>query len=562
MIRFAGRYDAFSLGCLGLAISGINPLLWSMPVEVCGALSFIGMSGILAPRSINLLDSFLTEKAKGVVIRSNKPPEKSFMRGGYRYGLTRDYSQPVDLLDDLAVRHTAIIGQSGVGKTTLAMYILTQQMARGGGFLFIDGKIDDDTLRQLSYLAKLYGREDEFYVLNVSDPDNSNTYSPLMHGDADEKSSRLLNLQEAIGNADHYLQSAGHAFRVVFDALDCLGYCYTFQDFVTILNSSEALISLEEELTSSRPNTNELLALSNFLELYKTVDKSGKKKINVDNLKKNIGGMVSRLTQFASGKFGEVFNTYNPEIDLFDIITQGKMLYVMVPTMAKDTAALNLAKMVLSDLRSVVAKVQALPKSQRPSPSFICLPDELGSYAIDAVRTLFEQGRSAGIQMIPSFQSFSQLNMVSDYFSDIIIQNTWNKVFFKFGSKDAPEDAAEILGKVSGFLRSVTASESESSSMNVLRTNPDSNAGDGYGVAEGWREQEEFRVQPDELRALEKGQAIMQIGAKVYCLDTPMIDFPKHLPPYLRNVYPVPMPSGLTPMNMDRKYMQLIMRNA
>ena len=42
MIRFAGRYDAFSLGCLGLAISGINPLLWSMPVEVCGALSFIG----------------------------------------------------------------------------------------------------------------------------------------------------------------------------------------------------------------------------------------------------------------------------------------------------------------------------------------------------------------------------------------------------------------------------------------------------------------------------------------------------------------------------------------
>lgn len=560
-MKFAGRYDAFSLGCLGVSVSSMNPLLWSMPIELCGGLSFVGMSGVLAPRAVDFLDGHLKRRTDGIVIRSNKPPKKTFMTEGYRYGLTRDYSEPVDLIDDLAVRHTAIIGQSGVGKTTLAMYILTQQMARGGGFLFIDGKIDDDTLRQLSYLAKLYGREDELYVLNVSDPSNSNSYSPLMHGDADEKSSRLLNLQEAIGNADHYLQSAGHAFRVVFDALDCLGYCYTFEDFVTILNSSEALISLEDELTSSKPHTSELLALSNFLELYKTVDRNGKKRINVDNLKKNIGGMVSRLTQFASGKFGQVFNTYNPEIDLFDIITQGQMLYVMVPTMAKDTAALNLAKMILSDLRSVVAKVQELPKSQRPSPSFICLPDELGSYAIDAVRTLFEQGRSAGIQMIPSFQSFSQLNMVSDYFSDIIIQNTWNKVFFKFGSKDAPEDAAEILGKQSGFLRTITESESESSSMNVLRTNPDSNAGDGHGVAEGWREQEEFRVEPDDLRGLGMGQAIMQIGAKVYCLDTPMIEFPKHLPAFEKNIYPVAMPAGLTPMNMGKKYMKMILRD-
>ena len=555
---FAGRADALSLSALGAAVSLANPLFYSLDPRVAVGLASIGTVGLIYPRLSGAIDTYLMKSSSGVMIRSNKPPKETFLKGGYRYGLTRDNAKPVDLEDDLAVRHTAIVGQSGVGKTTLSMYILSQQIARGGGWLFIDGKIDDDTLRQLAYLVKLHGREDEFYVLNVSDPANSNTYSPLMHGDADEKSSRLLNLQEAIGNADHYLQSAGHAFRVVFDALDALDYCYTFEDFVTILNSSAALVRLEKELKNYSPNSSELLALSNFLELYRTVDRKGNTTINIDALKKNIGGMVSRLTQFSSGKFGEVFNTYNPEIDLLDIILSGKMLYVMVPTMAKDTAALNLAKMMLSDLRSVVAKVQELPKTMRPEPSFICLCDEMGSYAIEAVRTLFEQGRSAGIQMIPAFQSFSQLNMVSDTFSDIIIQNTWNKVFFKFGSKDAPEDAAEILGKQSKFLKTVSASKSESSSMQMLRTSPESNTGDGTGLTEGWREQESFRVEPDELRGLDKGQAIMQIGAKVYCIDTPMIFFPEELPPFEKNVFNISMPEGLTPMKMGEKYLRMI----
>src|SRR5690606_22479851 len=152
-----------------------------------------------------------------------------------------------------------------------------------------------------SLLAKLYGREDELYVLNVSDPSNSNTYSPLMHGDADEKSARLLNLQEATGNADHYLQSAGHAFRVFFDAMDALGYCYTFEDFVTLMTSSNAMVMLENELKDKMPLSSELLALSTFLEIYRKVDAKGNVSINVEQMKKNIGGMVSRLTQFSSG---------------------------------------------------------------------------------------------------------------------------------------------------------------------------------------------------------------------------------------------------------------------
>ena len=554
-MNIAGKSDAFSLGLIGVGIQTLNPILWAVnPIAAAVAVA-LGTGGLLFPRAKLHYEKWVWKNTEGILIESDPVPNESFMESGYRLGLTRDNAYPVHLCDDLAVRHTAIVGQSGVGKTTLAMYLLAQQIARNGGFLFIDAKIDLDTLNQLQHLAKLNGREDELYVLNVSDPLFSNTYSPLIHGDADEKSARVMNLQEENANADHYRQSAAHAFRVIFDALDRLNYTYTFADVTTLCQSSKALTELQRELSVEHPSSSELMAFTTFLEQYSNANqKTGEVTVNIELLKKNIGGMVSRMSQFAGGKFGEVFNSYNPEIDLFDIIMNNKMLYVMIPTMAKDIQALNLAKMILSDLRSVVAKIQGLPEYMRPNPNFIALCDEMGSYAIDSVRTLFEQGRSAHIQMMPAFQSFSQLNRVSPDFSDIIIQNTWNKVFFKFGSKDAPEDAATILGSCTEFIRSITASTSESTSAQSLRTSPAGSDSGGVGISTGWREQEAFIVKPDMLRGLGKGQSMVQIGADVFCIDTPMIGFPSKLPDFQVTKFRVKTPPNQRNYEMSKRY--------
>src|SRR5690606_16323188 len=96
-----------------------------------------------------------------------------------------------------------------------------------------------------------------------------------------------------------------------------------------------------------------------------------------------------------------------------------------------------------------------LAKAERPAIPFLCLLDEMGSYVMEGIARLFEQARSANIALLPAFQSFSQLNRVSPDFADIVIQNTWNKVFFKFGSKDSTEDAAEILGHTTRFQRTI-----------------------------------------------------------------------------------------------------------
>ena len=51
-------------------------------------------------------------------------------------------------------------------------------------------------------------------------------------------------------------------------------------------------------------------------------------------------------------------------------------------------------------------------------------------------------------------------------------------------------------------------------------------------MSQSWREVEDFRVTPDQLRALGMGEVVMMTGAKLYHLKTPMLNFPKKLPPF------------------------------
>jgi hypothetical protein len=334
---------------------------------------------------------------------------------------------------------------------------------------------------------------------------------------------------------------------VIIAALQASGQLYHFGDLSILMQSDKALENLER-MTPQGP---ERRALSIFLDQFRSRTKEGTK-IDLNRMKQTLGGMAGRIALFAQGKFGNVFNVYAPEIVLTEIIRKGHMLYVSLPTMGKDTAALNLGKMIVSDIRSAVAHIQDLPKDQRPD-HFIALLDEMGAYVMEGVGRLFEQARSANIALIPAFQSFSQLNRVSPDFADIVIQNTWNKIFFKFGSKDSPEEAAEILGKTKRFQRTVSVSASQGESAQYLRTTPQSSMSDGGGMGESWREMEEFRVTPDQLRAMDKGQCVMMMGARMYHLRTPMIKYPKSTPPFKAVKRNMRIPPGKQPLHFEER---------
>jgi intracellular multiplication protein IcmO len=556
-----GRNDVLALGSIGVGLAAASPwLAGSVPALASLALPGVGAGWLTYKRTKEWLNRVDTKKREGFVLKSDDTFGDFALskKTGLRIGYTQDNGEPLDIEDGYLQRHTAIIGQSGVGKTTLGEFLLWQQASRGGGFIFIDAKLDSDTRDKLGMMMELAGRADDFYVLNVDQPWNSNTYNPLLRGDSDEVSSRLLNLLPSSENnpgSDFYRQSANHALTVITGVLKAGKRRYHFSDLAILMQSARAMQELERIAPAGSP---EKMALQVFLDQFRKKGKEGVQ-IDVERIKTVLGGMSGRIALFAQGKFGQVFNTYTPEIDLTDIVMNNKCLYVMLPTMGKDTAALNLGKMILSDLRTAVYNIQGLQKHLRPNPPFVVFADEMGSYVMPGVRTLFEQARSANICMVPAFQTFANLNMVSPDFADTIVGNTWNKVFFKFASKDSPEMAAEIIGMTQRHAKSLSLSENTGNSASSVRATPQGNESSGGGVSESWKPQEEYRVTPDQLRSMGMGEAVVMSGARMFHIRTPMLLFPSPVPEYKVIRRKTFMPADELGLEYESRYKEFLM---
>lgn len=554
-----GRKDAWALMGIGAGVIAASPWLAGNPLVLPALVGpAVGAAWFARKRTLEWLDRTDTEKRENFILPSDDTfGEFMPTKGGLRIGYTRDNGMPLDIEDNFLQRHTAIIGQSGVGKTTLGEYLLWQQVCRGGGYVFIDAKLDADTRDKLAFMNRLVGREDEFYVLNVDQPHNSHTYNPILEGDSDEVASRLLNLLPSAENspgADFFRQQAMYALTVLTGALKSAKRRYNFNDLAILMQSDRALDSLMRLPMEDSVK----MSLEVFLNQFRKKDKNGTS-IDVDKVKTTLGGMSGRIAQFAQGKFGEVFNTYTPEINLTDIVKNNKCLYVMLPTMGKDQAALNLGKMILSDLRTAVYNVQGLKKELRPKPPFLVFADEMGSYVMQGIARLFEQARSAGICMIPAFQTFANLRAISPDFEDIIIGNTWNKVFFKFASKDSPETAAEIMGKVKKNIRSLSLSQNEGTSAQNLRATPQGSGSSGAGMSESWRESEEYRVNPDHLKSMGMGEAIVMSGPRVFHIRTPMLNFPSPIPEFKASRHRIVMPADEIGLELKERYKEFLM---
>lgn len=554
-----GKKDAWALMGIGAGIAASSPWLAGnlLALPLLG-LPAIGAAWLGKKHSAKKFDRVDTSARENFVLESDEVFEECQSTGkGIRLGYTQDKGLPLDIMDQFMQRHTAIIGQSGVGKTTIGEYILWQQVARGGGFCFIDAKLDADTRDKLAYMMELVGRPDDYYVLNVDEPHNSHSYNPLLDGDSDEVASRLLNLLPDASNspgADFYRQQSNYALTVLIGALKAAKRRYHFSDLAILLQSDKALEGLLRLPLSPASR----MPLEVFLNQFRKKDKNGSS-LDINKLKEVLGGMSGRIATFAQNKFGQVFNTYTPEINLTDIVMNNKCIYVMLPTMGKDTAALNLGKMILSDLRTAVYKVQGLKPNLRPNPPFIVFADEMGSYVMPGIARLFEQARSANICMLPAFQSFANLSVVSPDFADIIIGNTWNKILFKFASKDSPEIAAEIIGKTMKFSVSYSLSESESEGAQNLRSNPQGNTSAGTGLGQSFREKEEYRVTPDQLKSLGIGECIVVSGPKMFHIKTPRLLFPSNVPEFKASKRMVPMPPDEMGLDLQDRYKEFMM---
>lgn len=423
--------------------------------------------------------------------------------------------------------HLLIAGMSGVGKTVAASEMMFQHLRKGGGVIFADGKIDADNITMLWQMLRWCGREDDLVVINPGDPSFSCTYNPILYGDADEVASRIMSMVPAAGNsagADFYRKSATQALSALIAALQRGGYAYTPADLSLLLLSPSELDRLPN-LPGIR-GTDEGRVAALFINRFRVPNKAGGTMIDVQKVKDLFGGIGGRLGLMGSGKFGQIANTTRPDVNLYECILQNKVVYLPLPTMGKEETASDFAKMFIGDYRTAVSWIQSLPVRMRPNPSTMVFLDEPGSYLSETWDRLFEQARSARQRLILSPQTKANLDSVSETLFDKVSGNCATKVLFQIGAQETAEFGADLIGMKLGVLKTLSESSSDSASESSTDVTGSGSAGAGAGTTEGERQQEMYKVSPDDLKALGKGECVVSwCGQQFYHVKVPMISF-------------------------------------
>ncbi len=425
--------------------------------------------------------------------------------------------RPVVLEFSDLVRHTLVLGQSGTGKSELLFALLAQHLRIGGGALFVDAKLDYRTLDHLRNLCRVLGRDDDLRVLNVDDPAQSHTWNPMLRGDADEIVSRFILTYGAVtGDADHWVNMQLSALQAIVGALVALGNPFTLRDLYILaidphLIESDLIGKIAKMPRRSNALNEAYEHLLIWLDSYRDhgVGKAGNAgpTVNLRRVKTDLGGAVGRLGPFSRDKIHAVVGAHHPEIDFFEAIRTGQLLYVMLPSMAKSKLGQNIAKMVLSDLRSALAAVQKL---EVKPPPFLAILDEFGSYVLEGMDRVFEQARSAGLCLVPAVQTVANFRAVGEDVAQMMTGNTWTRVYLRLGDADSAEWAADLVGHEERWFASV--SEGATRGRTLGGRDPLGATSRGKSQSEGWTKRLDHLVRPRAFQVQAVGEAVVQRG--------------------------------------------------
>ena len=455
-----------------------------------------------------------------VRIHSDPPPELPREEDGIQLGYIVETGEPLVISYEDAVRHALLVGKSGTGKTTFMLdNIFYQHLVRGGGALFINGKADKKGKQEIVEMCAMAGRLDDLIIIDTANPDQSNTYNPILYGDPDEIASRMVSMipESNDPGKEFYREEATKAITILIRAVQAAGLAYNMMDLSVSLMSDVAL----EYIYQRTPEGSEERALLGvFLSNYR----NNRGEIRVEEIRRIFSGISGKMFLMGQGNFGKITSSYTPDLRIYDAILENKVIYIALETMGKQEISRQFGKLIIGDLRSALGRLQQLDKHKLPNPPFLIQMDEAGSYMTEALGRASEQARSANVILMPAVQTFENLSSVSEELLAFVLDNTEINVFFKVGSDETAEKVAKMIGKEMKKAVSISSTAGRMDDMTPL--NPDMSqsqrSSDGFSHSE--QLVEDYRITPEALMSLELGEALVLYSKnRVYHIRFPLL---------------------------------------
>lgn len=479
------------------------------------------MAGVSDPTE-KIPNSRKVDKGKGIMyLGHDRSPEGS--------------KEQVWLSNSDARTHFFTLGTTGSGKTQALLSWAFNSLSWGSGFVYIDGKADNELIYQAYAMCRRLGREDDFFVVNFMTGDSdafeihrsndrgSNTINPMSTGSSNSLTQLVSSLMPESGGDNAMWQ--GLAIGMVNAVI--IGLCYKrYRDGFTIdagilrdYIELSALIALTKEFERRedvpkdlvfKPLKTYLMNLPGFdweTNLMRTqpVSEDTKKQHDFRSMQ-----FLRQLTMLAD-TYGSVFKAQIPEVDMLDIVLKRRIVIVCIPSLEKsEEESQGVGKLVVSAIRLMMSKTlgskvegdyDAVVKSKptnSPSP-FIAIFDELGYYFTKGMAIMFAQARGLGFALFAAGQDLSaMMKGANKEEAESVVANAKFKITL---AMEDPERTADLIIKTGGeaMISEVAGYEGKMGAVASATYRDNLNA----------TIQMRKRVTLEELRDMDSGESIM-----------------------------------------------------
>ncbi len=372
-------------------------------------------------------------------------------------------------------------GGTGTGKTYHVMKGMIEQDIEVNrlGVLIYDVK--SNMVNDILFYCKKAGRLGDFKYFDLLRQDRSMTWNPLANGTADDIANRIFcALYPESDNANQYYSDLANSFLSNLITLLKLEHeTITFMDVYQATSELDSFRILND-LCLKHKNT---IQANYFYQNWLSTPKKDRQE--------RLSGLINKLQRFCTREWAPLLNTRTPDIDLSKIFKNNNVFLFAIASQKYGDDSKALSIMMMMEISQQIADRASTP----PEKPFRVYLDEFYNMAYPQFVNILNKARESQVNFFLAHQSFADLTRISTDFAQQVSINTRTKIMLTQDDSEMAKFYSELLGT------DEVQTETHSYDTSQLIT-----TSSGMTV----KDEHKFRVNPNKLKELKEGEAIIR----------------------------------------------------